>query len=77
MAPDLRRLLIHLMDFEFLEPERKMLSVDHATDYKGENVTKDRRRYELRDFVCGVNTVGSGGPPELRPRTDGRTCAAE
>ena len=49
----------------------------HVVDYKGEYFTEGRRRYKLRNFVCGVNAVGSGGPPELLPRTDGRTRAAE
>jgi hypothetical protein len=65
------------MGFEFLKPEHRMLGADHVPDYKGEDFTEGRRRYELRNFVCGVNTVGSGGPPELLSRTDGKTCAAE
>ncbi|MGB3681088.1 MAG: hypothetical protein WA990_01240, partial [Rubrobacteraceae bacterium] len=72
-----RRFLIHLMGSESLEPERRMLGADHVIDYTEEDFTEGRRRYELRSFVCGVNAVGSGGPPELLPRTDGRTCAAK
>lgn len=35
MAPNLRRLLIHLMCFEFLEPEHSLPGVDQVIDYKG------------------------------------------
>jgi NADPH:quinone reductase-like Zn-dependent oxidoreductase len=50
---------------------------DHVIDNTKEDFTKGGRRYDLGNFVCGLNAVGSRGPPELLLRTDGRTCAAE
>ena len=51
MAPDLRRLLIHLMGFEFLEPEHRMLGADIAGRVEG--VGRNVKQFQPDDEVFG------------------------